>query len=326
MVVEALERFWILRQDTLHYLRQKVEVVEEYDEHRAMLLRLHQGQLRLRPECERPLRAADKLREIERVCFCIADPPERVAGRVLRHLRSVLLDERGILGDESVHRAIYLTFERLELLLLFQFRRRERPERRLRAVREDDIDRLDIFLCLAVLEGAFAAGIVRHDAAECGYLAARGIGGEEQPLFLECRLLEIPIKDARLGDGVAVADLKHLVHMLHKVHDDAGGQGAAGHVGPRGASCERDFSTSTSLGTYDANDFGNIVRVFGVHDQLRHPLEEGRVARRFASRALLVRHLPPHHARKRTLQFIRIHMGQYILGKRARIPDVQQIK
>ena len=69
VVVVGLKRLRIKLKDFVNNVRQECEIREEYDEHRAVSLLLHQRKLHTGRERERTLRTADKLCEIERALF-----------------------------------------------------------------------------------------------------------------------------------------------------------------------------------------------------------------------------------------------------------------
>ena len=196
-----------------HNFRKNVELVEEYDEHGAVLFGLHELELRFCPECERALRAADELGEIEGACFFVAYAPQAVSGGVFRNFGAVLFDELGVFSEECVHFAVDVALEGFKLFLFGKFGVREWPESGLRAVGKDDIHFFDIALGLAVFECALAAGVIGNDAAERSYAARGGVGREDQ-VFLERLFFEVAVVDAGLGHGVVVAHFEHVVHVL----------------------------------------------------------------------------------------------------------------
>ncbi len=136
-----------------------------------MLLGLHQTQRRFSKHGERALCAAYQAREVERASLLIEYVPQRVAGRVLAHRGARSLDLIPILFYQFAGVAVDRGLEARLALLERDLCEGKRFQCRLRAIRKDDLELLDVILGLAVAEREFATGVVIDDAAHGTELA-----------------------------------------------------------------------------------------------------------------------------------------------------------
>ena len=176
--------------------RDRVEVADREDR----VPRLgHQVHLGAGGHGERPLRAHDELRQVERGWLASAQPVEPVAAGPPPERREVLGDRAGVPLHDVGQPAVDPALERVGLRPPGPLGLVDRLQPGGRPVGEHDLEGAYVVDGHAVAEAAAAGGVVAGHPADRGAVAGRGVGAEQQPVG-RGGPVELVLHDAHVDD------------------------------------------------------------------------------------------------------------------------------
>ena len=235
--VDQLDRDRPELDDVLRRIHRRHEAAEMAGADRATPEQRRKLELDPGGERERALGADQDMREVEivaagdeRVEIVTADPA--------LHLGKVRVDRFGLAGGDGEE----VASERNERRLPRQVGEvaRRRTEMRMRAVRQDSVDREHVLAGVAVAQRARAAGIVADHAADGGARGGGDVDRKPQPVRSQ-PAIELVEHDAGLDRAAPAGHVErqHVVEMARAVDDQRGIHGLAGL---RGAGAARQHA------------------------------------------------------------------------------------
>jgi hypothetical protein len=236
-VVEYLDRCRVVLEDGRDVLHRGDEVRVAEQRHRLRRRNGFERDARLRDDGERPLGTDHESGEVDGPHPGLVDEPVEVVARdVPLQVGERLVDGVGVLEDAAgglVEPGLAVpVWVRPGVQLVDA----DLPERRHRAVREDDFEFLDVRVRLPVLQGVRSRGVVADRPAEGGLVPPRGVGRELEPVRGQ-RCVEVAEPDAGAGDGLPGigVDRPDGVHLLGEVEHDRLVDRLPGEGGPAAA-------------------------------------------------------------------------------------------